>query len=364
MRNRTIAAILCLALMRVAGLQAADEAAAEQRVASGAEAAVPVKGPVKVYILFGQSNMLGFGKVSPEATPGTLEHAVNVEKKYPNMVNEDGSWVVRHDVRYVHVMQGKKMQTLRNEWLTVGGDYIGPEMGIGHALGDFHDETVLVLKACIGNRSLGWDYLPPGSERFEYRGKLYAGYHDVTGSWTKSETPNTDWQSGAWYAGKQYDDDVSYAKAVLANLDTYCPGAKEYEIAGFFWWQGHKDQNAIHAMRYEHNLVNFIKALRKDFNAPNAPFALATIAFGGRRMAGDTLTILNAQLAVSGERGKYPEFKGNVKSVDARSFWQPARRSPGGGGHHYNGNAQTYMDVGNAMGKAMVELLKGEVGSE
>ena len=34
--------------------------------------------------------------------------------------------------------------------------------------------------------------------------------------------------------------------------------------------------------------------------------------------------------------------------------------SPGGGGHHYNGNAETYMDVGIAMGDGMVELLKAK----
>jgi hypothetical protein len=315
--------------------------------------------PVKVYILLGQSNMLGFGTVEPESKKGTLQYAVKTEKKYPNLIDQDGNWVVRKDVRYVHVMQGKKMQTLRNEWLTVGGKHIGPEMGIGHILGDHHDETVLVLKACIGNRSLGWDYLPPGSERFEYRGVIHAGYRD-TGNWTKSEAPKTDWENAGWYAGKQYDDDVSYAKTVLADLETYCPGATDYEIAGFFWWQGHKDQNKVNAMRYEQNLVRFIKSLRKDFNAPAAPFACATIAFNGRRLEGAGLTVLKAQLAVSGEKGTYPEFKGNVKTVDTRPFWQPARRSPGGGGHHYNGNALTYMDVGNALGHAMVGLLKGE----
>ena len=30
----------------------------------------------------------------------------------------------------------------------------------------------------------------------------------------------------------------------------------------------------------------------------------------------------------------------------------------GSGNSHYNGNAETYMDVGEAMGKAMVGLLK------
>jgi alpha-galactosidase len=349
-KRRLGTALLCAVLLNASGLQGAE----------GPDA-TPVKEPLKVYILFGQSNMLGFGKVSPETTKGTLEYVVRKRNKYTHLVDKDGNWVVRKDVRYVHVMQGgRPFRTLRNEWLTVGGKHVGPEMGIGHALGDFHDETVLVLKACIGNRSLGWDYLPPGSERFEYRGKMHAGYRDVSASWTRSETPDTDWQSGAWYAGKQYDDDVRYAKAVLADLDTYCPGAKTYEIAGFFWWQGHKDQNKLNAMRYERNLVNFIKALRKDFNAPGAPFVCATIAFGGRRMAGHALTIAKAQLAVSGEKGKYPEFNGNVKTVDARPFWQPRRRSPGGGGHHYNGNAETYMDVGDAMGKAMVALIKGE----
>ena len=35
--------------------------------------------PVKVFILLGQSNMLGFGKVGGEDRPGTLEHATRVE---------------------------------------------------------------------------------------------------------------------------------------------------------------------------------------------------------------------------------------------------------------------------------------------
>lgn len=42
-------------------------------------------------------------------------------------------------------------------------------------LGDYHDEPVLILKASQGNRSLGWDYLPPGSEQFEQDGYVYAG---------------------------------------------------------------------------------------------------------------------------------------------------------------------------------------------
>jgi alpha-galactosidase len=98
--------------------------------------------------------------------------------------------------------------------------------------------------------------------------------------------------------------------------------------------------------------------LRKDFEASEAKFVLATIAFGGDELSGHGLTIANAQLAVSSEKGKYPEFKGNVKAIDARPFWRDKSVSPSGAGYHYNHNAETYMEVGNALGWAMAELLE------
>ena len=58
-------------------------------------------------------------------------------------------------------------------------------------------------------------------------------------------------------------------------------------------------------------------------------------------------------LAVDGESGKYPQFKGNVAAV----YTQPLSKGGNSGGH-YNGNAETYMNVGEAMGKAMVKLLE------
>jgi hypothetical protein len=158
--------------------------------------------------------------------------------------------------------------------------------------------------------------------------------------------------------GKQYDDDVKNCKTVLKDLGTYYPGASNYEIAGFLWWQGHKDQNAALAGKYEENLVRLIHCLRNDFNAPTAKFVLATVGFDGAAMKGHVLTILNAQLAVSGETGKYPEFEGNVKAIDARPFWREKDQSPVQQHHHYHQNAETFYEVGRAMGEAMVELLK------
>lgn len=317
--------------------------------------------PVKVYILLGQSNMLGFGKVASADTPGTLEHLVKKQNKYPFLVDEAGQWKERKDVRYVHVMDKRgvdfndmtQFSDMKNQWLMAQGNF-GPELGFGHVLGDLHEEPVLVLKACIGNRSLGWDLLPPGSERYEFEGKTYAGYKDNPGAWIEGEPK----KAVNWYAGRQYDADTAHAKAVLGNLEKYYPGysGQGYEVAGFVFWQGHKDQNAAHASRYELNLVRFIKSLRKDFRAPKAKFVMATIAFEGNELSGHGLTIANAQLAVSGETGKYPEFAGNVKTVDARPFWRDASVSPKNQAYHYNHNAETYMEVGIALGKAMKQL--------
>jgi hypothetical protein len=62
--------------------------------------------------------------------------------------------------------------------------------------------------------------------------------------------------------------------------------------------------------------------------------------------------ILNAMLAVDGTSGKYPKFEGNVATVYSHPL------SMGGSSNgHYNGNAETYRNIGEAMGKAMVQLM-------
>ena len=312
--------------------------------------------PVQVFILLGQSNMLGFGKIKPADKEGTLQHATQVKGLYPYLTDENGKWNKREDVRNVRVMGSGtgKMSVKNNDWLEIRGK-IGPEIGIGHQLGEHLDAPVMLIKSCIGNRSLGWDLLPPGSKSFEFtdpkKGKTwqYAGYKESPDRWEKGTTPDPI----KWYAGMQYDGDIARAKEVLQNLNTYYPGANDYEIAGFFWWQGDKDRyNAGHAENYEKNLVQLIKQLREDFQAPQAKFVCATLGQTEKGASGNEGLILDAQLAVDGEAGKYPEFAGNVATV----YTHPLSKG-GGSNSHYGGNAETYMNVGEAMGKAMKQLL-------
>lgn len=200
---------------------------------------------VKVFILMGQSNMVGMGNIDPEGTKGTLTTLVRKEERYPFLVDEAGQWTVRKDVYYcdARVKKGGPLTA------TSTGCSIGPELGFGFVMGQVFDEPVLVLKSCIGNRSLGWDLLTPGSERYHAevteRGgtkvtKIFAGCKDKPDSWSMDKakglaTEPPPWldkktvKSIEWYAGKKYDDDMANAKTaleILANIYPECfPGS-------------------------------------------------------------------------------------------------------------------------------------------
>lgn len=303
------------------------------------------KVPFKITYFTKDAN--GLGWIVRMDVPGTLATLVKHQGMYPYLVNDVGQWVARDDVWYRGVVAAAG-----SHWLGVSGGRIGPELGFGAVVGNHCDEPVLILKTSQGNRSLSWDFLPPGSPRFEHDGMVYAGYKESPLSWKKGSVP----EPINWYAGKQYDDCFGAAHDVLDNFDQQFPHWKGrgYRIEGFAWWQGDKDRyNEGHAIQYEKNLVRLIRSLRKEFHAPQAKFVVATLGQTAKAAAeGNEKWILDAQLAVDGDSGKYPEFRGNVATV----YTHPLSQG-GASNSHYNGNAQTYMDVGAAMGKAMVHLL-------
>lgn len=296
--------------------------------------------PVQVFLIMGQSNTLEMGKVSDA-----------LKEKYPFLADDSGNWTVRKDVKNVSVMQkGANANVYRNDWLTISGKKIGIEIGIGHQLGNAIDAPVMILKSSIGNRSLGWDILPPGTPRYEAEGIVCPGYGETVQS--KQDSTIVKYEKGGdmlqWYAGKQYDDDVRNAKEILSKIGEYYPGATKYEVAGILWWQGDKDmRNAAHAAMYEQNLGYLLKALRKDFDAPNAKFVTASL---GQTKEDDT---------ESGHGKILHAMKSFAASSDDIGFVYTNPLSEGSSSSaHYGGNANTYMNVGLAMGEKMAELIK------
>ena len=286
--------------------------------------------PVQVFIMMGQSNMLGFGNA------GQLKGIA--AEKYPYLVDDGGEWNVRKDVRNTFFCMAKLRY---NDWLTAengnGSGKFGPEIGIGNYLGEVIDAPVLILKSCVGNRALGWDLLPPSAVGTGADGKSYQGDSESSNRKVKEDRDG-------WYAGLQYDQDVGAAQNALKNLSTYYPGAKEYEVAGFFWWQGNAEGKGS-VENYDKNLAFLFKDLRKDFNAPNAKFVCATL---GEHDKGATLS------------KKMYDFAGLPEFKDEAAVFYSKPVSKGGSGGHYGGDPETYMNVGEGMGKAMVELLQGK----
>ncbi len=257
--------------------------------------------------------------------------------RFPWFVDEDGNWTTRQDVTYVDTrLHPERGGRPLSPTVNTTGRHIGPEIPFGYVMGTYHDEHVLLIKSSIGNRALSFDFRPPSSGKTE-------------------EEKDNEW------CGKEYDLLVTGVHDTLRNIDTIVPGyrGQGYEIAGFVWWQGHKD-SGLSKEEYERHLVNLIRDLRKEFKAPKMRVAVATVAFGGDEvLEGPWKGVWEAQMAV-GDPEQHPDFVGTIASVDARSFWRSPGESPTGTGFHYNHNAETYALTGDALGRAMVELLGGK----
>lgn len=304
--------------------------------------------------------MIGAGQTSGDM-PGTLEYTVKTRKRFIHLVDSNSkAWIRRTDVRYVAVKDD--MDIVRNEWLGVDDKYnfFGPELQFGYILGELLEEPVLLIKASSGSQSLGGDLLPPGSARYAFGGWTYAGYGDSPRRWPSNIVhPPTN----SWHAGHAYNSTLVNVKTILNRISDYYPGATSYEVAGIAFWQGETERrDAAYAGMYRRNLRDFIVKIRHDLNAPGAKFAIATLGQRGQDMSGNTLQIHDYQMEVG---SMFPDFKGNVLSVDTRSSW----RTPYTPGHedneeyenaaHYGNHAETFMEVGNALGLAMAKLLHG-----
>ena len=121
----------------------------------------PANGKLKIFILSGQSNMVGFGQL--KGSPGTMAtYLKSNPKDYGHLVDNNGKHVIRDDVWIVNLSYKGKEQMGR---LTTGygasPDHIGPEYAFGFVVGDYFEDPVLLIKSAWGGRSLHTNFLSP-----------------------------------------------------------------------------------------------------------------------------------------------------------------------------------------------------------
>jgi alpha-galactosidase len=269
----------------------------------------------------------GIGGLRSLATdPATAE-------TYGKFLGPDGEWVVRDDVWIYSTAPGKDKGRL-----TTGfgkGAWFGPELGFGFVVGDYIEEPVVIIKTAWGGKDLAVDFRPPSSG-------------------------STELGQGKREPGAYYKKMMDVARDSLDALATDFPelaGLKP-EFAGFGWHQGWNDGcNEAATAEYEVNMANFIRDIRKDLGVKDLPFVIANTGQNGPGTKGRFATLCEAQLNI-GDPEKHPEFKGTVAAIDTRPFKAPDERSPSGFGYHWNHSGESHYKVGDAMGKAMVELLK------
>jgi len=323
-----------------------------------AYSAQAAKGPVKVFLLVGQSNMEGKAHVR------TLETLIADPKTAPQYKHlKDGEeWAVRSDVWVYYPRRGGVAKGPLSVGFGDSGEKIGPELGIGLELGDHFDQQVLLIKCAWGGKSLSVDFLPPG----------------------------------AGGPGEFYTKTIQQTRDVLSNLKTHFPDytGQGYEIAGLVWFQGWNDLRD--PSKYTEQFAHFIRDVRKEFKVPKMPVVIGQMGHGGMKNPIKDPSVQKAQADVP----KIPEFKGNVLCVSTREYWdteaaelfQVWRGCAGRAGqakrqekseaeikacwqpwekvkarysqiasdrpYHYNGSGRCFYGMGKAMGEGLVGLLK------
>ena len=183
-------------------------------------AAAPAFAAVKVFLLAGQSNMLGVGTASEMPAPYNVPQT-NVKYWKTDGTGRGEGWV---DLRPRIVR-----------------DFFGPEVTFGHTLANsiFPNDRIYLVKYAIGGTTLTTDWKPDGT------GYCYTAFKAAVKAAMQNLT--------------------------LANLSP--------SIAGMIWMQGEGEAHTgVGSRQYAAKLTRFITTVRSDFATPDMPFVIGRIS--------------------------------------------------------------------------------------
>ena len=285
---------------------------------------------LKVFLLAGQSNMEGQAVVDLDHEDhynggrGILTRVLEdpgIAREFGHWRGADGSWTKRNDV---FVWYQPARGPLKTGPLSIGYagyedlHHFGPEMEFGWELGEHFEEPVLLIKTAWGGKSLMKDFRPPSS---------------------------------GGEVGPYYKQMLAEYAAALAGFEKRFPDLAGYEaqLSGFIWFQGWNDMFVEGALKsYSDNLVNMVRDLSDHLSKPRLAFVV-----------GQTGNANNEELWTAQEKAtKWSGFAGRARYVPTRSFLRKPEDSPNTGhGHHWFGNAESYLRIGKALGQAMIEVI-------
>jgi len=288
-------------------------------VAVGAEkAAKPMpgaKGPVKIFLLMGQSNMNGRGRIEVLRDKLTKD----LPDKYPPSLVE-----MRKDV-WITGANGngisKQMSNVRLEPGFAQFDYFGPELAFGHAVGDHFDEPVMLIKIFGGGTPLATDWTSPSAAKR-----------------TGRQGPLKGRRAGFQKAFYRTKDTVENLAELIEGY-----GPKQgYQIMGMVWVHGNADGGKF-AREYEDNLVDFITDLREMFALPELPF-IAVESLSSRAPGSafqNAVDRVNRKAGNKQAAAILAKSKIDLKGDEAYSVYNAS-----GDSAHWKHNSRAYLDVG------------------
>ncbi|WP_437553329.1 sialate O-acetylesterase [Sorangium sp. So ce367] len=288
--------------------------------------------PVKVFVLAGQSNMVGYGV--GRQLPVELQSQPDVWYDHYNPDAREG---------------GPYAAATSADWgpLEPKGEArrYGPEITFGRAIAAAYPEhRIAIVKMAQGGTNLvdHWGRgLAPDPEVL-YKSQLY---HALLGK-----------LDSATYEGDRalrYPEEVTRLDGALARLESE---GHPYEIAALVWMQGENEAGWSAAFSYGDTLRGFIAAIRADLGVPGLPVVLGRVsdnlypANGGPIAAGKEANID----AVRAAQVTVAEEDPRVAWVDTDDF---TARSPD---DTYHFDSAAYQLLGERFAEAYLALVREE----
>lgn len=299
--------------------------------------------PVKVYILAGQSNMVGEGSI--EHLDLLIDTKSCTCNKYKSHLWSGTGYATKTNV-YAKFGPHEGLLTVDENNGYAAQGHFGPEVMFGWTVGDaLPEETILLLKTAYGGRSLAVDFRPPLS-----------GEGDPS------------WGIPPSHYGWQYREMINEIRDGLANLKQFIPAfddADGYELEAFVWFQGWNDlceRQKSFVTEYYHNLMNLILDVRRELGNDDLPVIIGESGQHGylNDDMPETYAMNNVRTVREAQEGVtlLPQFQNNTKFVTTHEFvvYGP-NETQYDGIHHFWGRADTYFEIGRAFGKAALALI-------